>query len=44
MAARFPDDWREVKGTELSGKDGSPIVIKRADDLSDDELAAIVSK
>lgn len=25
MAARFPDDWREVKGTELSGKEGSPV-------------------
>lgn len=25
MAARFPADWREVKGTELSGKDGDPI-------------------
>jgi hypothetical protein len=25
MAARFPADWREVKGTELTGKDGSPV-------------------
>lgn len=25
MAARFPDDWREVKGTELTGKDGGPV-------------------
>lgn len=25
MAARFPDDWREVKGTELTGKDGGAI-------------------
>jgi hypothetical protein len=25
MAARFPRDWREVKGTELTGKDGSPV-------------------
>lgn len=25
MAARFPHDWREVKGTELTGKDGDPI-------------------
>lgn len=25
MAARFPRDWREVKGTELTGKDGAPI-------------------
>lgn len=25
MAARFPADWREVKGTELTGKDGAPV-------------------
>jgi orotate phosphoribosyltransferase-like protein len=25
MAARFPKDWREVKGTEHSGPDGAPI-------------------
>lgn len=25
MAARFPRDWREVKGTELTGKDGAPV-------------------
>lgn len=25
MAARFPDDWREVKGTELSGPGGAPV-------------------
>ena len=25
MAARFPRDWREVKGTEHSGPGGSPI-------------------
>lgn len=28
MAARFPDDWREVKGTELTGKDGGPVETK----------------
>lgn len=28
MAARFPDEWREVKGTELSGPNGSPIHMK----------------
>lgn len=28
MAARFPDDWREVKGTELTGKDGGPVTVK----------------
>ena len=25
MAARFPADWREVRGTELTGKDGAPV-------------------
>ena len=25
MAARVPRDWREVKGTELTGKDGGPV-------------------
>lgn len=28
MAARFPKDWREVKGTELSGPDGGAINVK----------------
>lgn len=27
MAARFPDDWREVKGTELSGPGGKPVEV-----------------
>lgn len=25
MAARFPDDWREVKGSEISGPSGGPV-------------------
>lgn len=28
MAARFPRDWREVKGTELTGKDGGAVAFK----------------
>ncbi len=28
MAARFPKDWREVKGTELSGPDGLPVQLQ----------------
>lgn len=27
MAARFPDDWREVKGTELSAPGGGPVQV-----------------
>lgn len=43
MAARFPDDWREVKGTELTGKDGGPVAhsVTKAVDMDDDTLAAI---
>lgn len=44
MAARFPAKWREVKGTELTGKDGGPVHIeKKIVNLSDDELAAIAA-
>ena len=25
MAARFPDDWRENKGVELTGAGGGPV-------------------
>jgi hypothetical protein len=28
MAARFPHDWREVKGTELTGKDGGAMQVQ----------------
>lgn len=28
MAARFPKDWREVKGTELSGPEGGPVALQ----------------
>lgn len=27
MAARFPHDWREVKGSEISGPGGKPVEI-----------------
>lgn len=42
MAARFPEDWRESKSTEISGPNGGPINLRKAD-LSDDELAAIAT-
>jgi hypothetical protein len=29
MAARFPEDWRESKGVELTGKDGGPVQVSR---------------
>lgn len=25
MAARFPEDWREVRSNEVTGKDGAPL-------------------
>lgn len=31
MAARFPEDWREVKGTELTGKDGGPVEVTKVE-------------
>lgn len=29
MAARFPEDWREVKGSEISGPGGKPVEVTR---------------
>ena len=43
LKARRPDIYRENIRTELTGKDGGPIRIAKAEDLSDDELAAIAS-
>lgn len=44
MAARFSEDWREVKATELSGPGGKPIQhAHSARELSDDELASIAA-
>jgi hypothetical protein len=39
MAARFPEDWRENKGVELSGG----VRVTNATELSDNELAAIAT-
>ncbi|MEO1908787.1 MAG: hypothetical protein ABGX08_17370 [Citromicrobium sp.] len=48
MAARFPHDWREVKGTELTGKDGAPIETRTETkldvaNLNDEQLRALAS-
>ena len=46
MAARFPEDWREVKGTELTGKDGGPVQTSATVDvsaLSEDALREIAA-
>lgn len=29
MSARFPDDWRENKGVELTGANGGPVEFKK---------------
>lgn len=31
MAARFPEDWREQKGVELTGRDGGPVQVSRVE-------------
>lgn len=46
MAARFPHDWREVKGSEITGKDGGPIKQEsklNVEGLSEDQLRALAS-
>lgn len=43
MAARFPRDWREVRGTELTGKDGGPVQTADYSRMSDDELHRLAS-
>lgn len=39
MSARFPDKWREIKGAEISGKNGEPI--KQEIDCSGLSVAAL---
>lgn len=41
LKGRRPDKYRENVRTEHTGKDGGPIRICKAEDLTDDELAAI---
>lgn len=36
-----PEKYRERVSTELTGKDGGPVQIKRAAEMTDDELAMI---
>jgi hypothetical protein len=37
MAARFPDDWRENKGVELTGANGGPIETKSTVTMTPEE-------
>lgn len=44
VSCRFPDDYREVTRTELTGKDGKAVKFQReATELTDDELAGIAA-
>lgn len=43
MASIRPKLWAETTKHELSGPDGKPISISRAEDLSDDDLAHIAT-
>lgn len=40
---RRPEQWRDTQRIEHTGKDGGPIRIITAEDLTDDELAAIAA-
>lgn len=42
LKGRRPEKYRER--TEITGKDGGPIQISKAEELSDDELAAIAGR
>jgi len=42
LKGRRPEKYRER--TEITGKDGGPIRITKAEDLTDDELAAIAAR
>jgi hypothetical protein len=44
LKGRRPDKYRENVRTEHTGKDGGPIRIVKAEDLTDDDLAAIAGK
>jgi hypothetical protein len=41
LTNRRSDDWRSKQITELTGKDGGPILTKNADELSDKELESL---
>lgn len=43
MVNRFPDDWKDVNKTEITGKDGAPLH-RSAKDVPDDEIVAILTK
>lgn len=45
MSSRFPDDWRENKGVELTGANGGPVEVAAIDatKLSTEALAEIMA-
>lgn len=40
---RFREDYAETSKHEITGKDGGPILTKKLQDMTDDELAAIAA-
>jgi len=44
LKGRRPEKYRENVRTEITGKDGGPIRFTKAEELSDDELAAIAGR
>lgn len=44
LKGRRPETYRDNVRTEITGKDGGPLRIAKAEDLTDDELAAIAGR
>lgn len=43
VSCRFREDYAETSKHEITGKDGGPIITKKLQDMTDDELAAIAA-
>ena len=43
MSARHPAEYTERRVNEVTGKDGGPVTFRSANDLTDDQLAAIAT-
>ena len=40
MSARFPEEWRDNKGVELTGKNGGPVQVQALTDAALEAIAA----
>lgn len=43
VSSRFREDYHDKSIHEITGKDGGPIITKKLQDMTDDELAAIAA-